>query len=572
MASILKGYGTKATPQSRPAGGAQTRNAAGGFVFSTSDEQRLRRFLVLGSERNYYTGGTELTRENAEVVIRMAASNPRLVVDTIVEISTAGRAPKNDQAVFALAIVAKLGNDEGRRYALSKVNEVCRTATMLYMFAGFTQQFGGWGRGLKRAIGNWYTSKDVDKLAYAFLKYRSRSGWMHRDLLRLARPNPGSPEREALHEYLMIKAQGSQAPSERALAKYGDRARSPHTGREIDYELLPGLVDAFEQAQAATQVGTWVALASSFNLSWEMFPDAALGKPEVWEALICKDRGMPYDALRRQLPRLTRLGLTTGEVGKSICAQLTDAEKLKRARVHPINVLVAQRTYASGRSAKGESTWTPTPKITDALDAAFYAAYGSIEPAGNRQLLALDTSGSMGAACSGLPLTCLEAVAAMSLVTVNVEDDAQIVGFNDGRTGSPLYGGRYGKRYTGRAELSRLDVSPRRRLDDVMAYVHSLSYGGTDVSLPMLWAAQNKLDFDAIVIYTDNETWAGSVHPWQALKMYRDQVGHDVKYTVVSMTATGTSVADPNDPSSLDIAGFDSAVPQVLSDFAAGRI
>jgi 60 kDa SS-A/Ro ribonucleoprotein len=39
---------------------------------------------------------------------------------------------------------------------------------------------------------------------------------------------------------------------------------------------------------------------------------------------------------------------------------------------------------------------------------------------------------------------------------------------------------------------------------------------------------------------------------------------------VVGMTATNFSIADPNDPGSLDVAGFDSAVPQLITDFSRG--
>jgi 60 kDa SS-A/Ro ribonucleoprotein len=119
---------------------------------------------------------------------------------------------------------------------------------------------------------------------------------------------------------------------------------------------------------------------------------------------------------------------------------------------------------------------------------------------------------------------------------------------------------------------TRLDVSPRRRLDDVCNYMSGLSFGRTDCALPMIWAEREGLDFDAIWTLTDNETWFGNVHPWQALKRYREHVGHDVRYGVVAMTATGQSIADPKDPQSIDIAGFDSNVPQVISSFSAGLI
>jgi 60 kDa SS-A/Ro ribonucleoprotein len=567
MTDIYRTISTRRTPQSQPAGGATVKNAAGGYVFEIDDIARLKRFLILGSSGStYYVKAPELTRQNAEVVIRMAQSDPIRLVDIITEISVGGRAPKQDQAIFALAIAASLADDAGRAYALSKVSAVCRIGTHLYLFATYVKQFRGWGRGLKRAVGEWYTSKDVSKLAYQELKYRQRFGFQHRDLLRLARPNPGSPEREALHAYLMIKARGDHEPSARALDKFGDAARSPWSGKTVDYEKLPALVAAYEAVQDCS-VSQAVTTITQHDLSWEMLPDKLLSEPEVWEALISKPRGLPQTALMRQLPRLTRLGLTTGATGKIIATQLQDAERLKAGRVHPINVLVAQRTYASGRSARGESTWTPTRQITDALDAAFYAAYGAVEPAGNRILLACDVSGSMGSAVSGLPLTCREAVAALCLVTLNTEQDAEIIGFSDGR--GTRFGG-YG--WNSQAVADRLDISPRRRLDDVCSYMVGLNFGRTDCSLPMTWAQQNKLDFDAIWTLTDGETWYGQIHPHQALREYREFTGHNVRYGVVAMTATGTSIADPSDVSSLDIAGFDANVPAVISSFSAGRI
>jgi 60 kDa SS-A/Ro ribonucleoprotein len=39
---------------------------------------------------------------------------------------------------------------------------------------------------------------------------------------------------------------------------------------------------------------------------------------------------------------------------------------------------------------------------------------------------------------------------------------------------------------------------------------------------------------------------------------------------VVGMTATEFSIADPSDPGMLDVAGFDAAVPSLVSQFARG--
>jgi 60 kDa SS-A/Ro ribonucleoprotein len=74
------------------------------------------------------------------------------------------------------------------------------------------------------------------------------------------------------------------------------------------------------------------------------------------------------------------------------------------------------------------------------------------------------------------------------------------------------------------------------------------------------------------VIYTDSETWAGDVHPARALAEYRRASGIDARLVVVGMVSNGFSIADPNDAGMLDVVGFDSATPQLVSEFARGAI
>lgn len=532
---VLTTISTRRTPQSEKSDARQVKNAAGGYTFQIDDWARVHRFLTIGTDGGtYYTNAADLTRDNAEVILRAAAADPVELVRRIVEVSTAGRAPKQNPAIFALAIAASADSEDGRRAALAALPTVARTGTHLFLFARYVEQFRGWGRGLRNAVADWYTAKMPDKLAYQMVKYRQREGWTHRDLLRLAHPVAHAPERRALFDWA-------------CRGRWGNN--------------LPRLVEAFEAAQSATTAQEWVnVINSGVGLSWEMLPDAALGHREVWEALL--EQGIPQAALMRQLPRLTRLGLATGATGRTIAAQLQDGDRLKRARVHPINVLVAQRTYASGQSARGDSTWTPAPAISDALDAAFYAAFGAVEPAGKRTLLALDVSGSMTAPASGLPLSCREASGALAMVTAAVEPDHRIVGFTS--ASRSLWRNDSG--------LTELDVSPRRRLDDNLRAISNIPFGRTDCALPMVWALQNRVEVDTFQIYTDNETWHGQIHPHQALREYRQKMGIDARLAVVAMTATGNSIADPSDPGQLDVSGFDSTVPQLLADFSRGDI
>lgn len=610
MPDALTAINLRRTPQAERADTRQVPNSAGGYTFAVNDLARLRRFLVLGTEGGtYYATERELTKDNAALVLRLAEHRTAELVAVVVEVSTAGRAPKPNPALFALAAASALGDLDGRRAALDALPRVARTGTHLFLFAGYAEQFRGWGRGLRRAVAAWYADQPVEDLAYQAVKYRQREGWSHRDLLRsahptsvehvhpsqlaagdevLAKPGPqaktvkgvvtGAVQTADGSWALHVRAPGAdepvlcQVPAADAVTRYQVDRRALFDwicrGTPLPDPTPPTLarVEGYLRAQEATDPAGWARAVTDYRLPWDCLPDAALGHAAVWEALL--DVGIPATALMRQLPRLTNLGLLEplGPWAGRVAAQLADPERLRRARVHPMNVLVAARTYASGRGVRGMATWTPSRPIIDALDAGFYAAYGAVESTGKRLRLALDVSGSMGmSTVAGLPLTPREASAALALVTANVESSYDIVGFTAaaGRRGLLGYG-------VPEAAMRSLPISPRQRLDDAVRAVSDLPFGRTDCALPMQDATARRLEVDAFVIYTDNETYAGSEHPHQALRRYRDTTGIDAKLIVCAMTSTGFTIADPADPGMLDVAGLDSTVPNLITDFARG--
>lgn len=533
----LATFATRRTPQSRAADPRQVRNNAGGHTFQLTPEQRLRRFLTLGVDGGtYYVNARDLTADNAAAVLDLARADHDLLVSTIVDVSTRGAAPRPGPALFALAIAASHGEPGQRAAALDALPRVARTGTHLFAFARYVEQFRGWGRGLRRGVASWYTSKDADALAYQVVKYRQREGWSHRDLLRLSHPTSVDPATRAVFDWV---------------------------ARAATSESTPRLITGFLAANAP---GADVpAVVREHGLTWEMLPDTALNEPRVWDALL--DVGVPQTALMRQLPRLTRLGMLPPMGGRTreIAAQLVDPGRLQRARVHPVNVLVAQRTYAAGQSVRGDSTWKPTRAIVDALDAAFYAAFGTVEPAGKRTMIGLDVSGSMVAPIAGMPLSCREASAALALVQLATEPEAAVYGFTSGP-------GAHGWGRRREAAMTSLSISPRQRLDNAIRVVSGLPFGATDCALPMRYAIDNGLDVDTFIVYTDSETWYGDEHPHQALRRYRDTTGIPARLIVAGMTSTHFTIADPTDPGMLDVAGFDTAAPTVIADFSRGGI
>ena len=120
---------------------------------------------------------------------------------------------------------------------------------------------------------------------------------------------------------------------------------------------------------------------------------------------------------------------------------------------------------------------------------------------------------------------------------------------------------------TAPAASAAAPLTPSMRLDDAVNAVSNLPFGRTDCALPMLHALEKGLKVDAFVVYTASETWAGKIHPVQALKEYRTKSGIPAKLVVVGMVSNGFSLADPDDVGMLDVVGFDAAAPAVIADF-----
>ena len=563
------------TSQAEPVLGREAEmetNAAGGFVFKLDKWKRLRRFLILGSEGGtYYIGEKELTKENAAVVIECLNDDSDKTVLEITFVSDQGLAPKNEPAIFALALCASALENNGtpwvyaRGVALRHLKNVCRTPTHLFQFAHYVSALRGWGKGLRNAIANWYVSKDVGHLGYQMAKYKSRKigdeTWTHADLLSKAHVDPGDdPVRAALFRWA---ANGFDSLDvERTFARRGHDGVStePKTYAAPGSKNLPARVSAIRELAemgekwggTKGEIGAVIANIEEHDLTREMLPTQALRSPAVWEALLER---MPATALIRNLGKMTSVGVLeqlSNGTAKAV-AKLSDDEWLRKSRVHPINVLVSMKTYAGGKGLRGKLSWNPVPQIVDALDGAFYGSFEHVEPTGKKTVFALDVSASMNSSVAGFPLRHSEVSACFSMVLMRTEPNWAIVGFNQG--------------------LVNLGVTPKMRLDDVVSRVAGLTSEGTDASVPARFAREKEIkDLEAIVIISDGDTWAGPEHVYQSLEAYRRWSGVATRQVFLATQATRTSFNDPRDPLSLDVVGFDLSVPQIVSGFLRGEM
>jgi 60 kDa SS-A/Ro ribonucleoprotein len=547
MTVYSKHFSTRVTPQSEPIPGKpMVQNSAGGYSFAVDDWKRLDRFLILGaSQGSFYASEKKLTIENAKVVQKLLDEDGARVVKRIVEISDGGKAPKNDPAIFALAMAA--GHKKAATFGVAEaLPKICRIGTHIFQFCEAVQNFRGWGRSLRSMVAGWYTSQAPDKLAYGVVKYQNRNGWSHRDLLRLCHAQANEPMNSIFHWAV----------------KGWERI-----GEEEHPEDALKIIWAFEKAKRSKDKKEICKLIREYNLPRECIPTQFLTEASVWEALLEK---MPLTALVRNLATMTRVGLLDplSDGTAKVVSSLSNKEWIRKARVHPMALLLALKTYAQGRGEKGQNTWSPVAQVVDALDGAFYLAFDSVEPTNKRWLLALDVSGSMeGSHIAGTFLSARVASGAMALVTAAVEPQHAFVAFTS--NGWCRNGGRGQYSSMGYNNgITTLPISPRQRLDDVCRAMAALPMGGTDCALPMLYAMDQKLKVDVFCIYTDSETWAGEIQPVQALDQYRQKMGIPAKLVVVGMTSNGFSLADPSDSGMLDCVGFSTDTPTVISNFA----
>ncbi|KAI6234105.1 hypothetical protein M3Y99_00844800 [Aphelenchoides fujianensis] len=488
----------------------QVQNNAGGFVFQVSDETRVRRFLILGCESGtYYVNKDELKTENAAALVQLIESGKGdMVLREIHDVTSANRAPKRDQAIYALALCARLnfsldGADEKQKAeyraelqkaAFRLLPVVVRIPTDLFAFLGHCEKISlehgkatGWGRMMRKVVEQWYLSKPPKHLALQMTKYKNRQGYTHRDALRLchADPHHASDEDRVFYDALFYYATQGKLDEklQKKLEDYGDEKAAVEAAK-----LKP------ENAERCAE------LIREFGLVREHVPTELLNDATVWKALL---ENMPLIAMIRNLGKLSALGLIDGRDPQNeqyvdkVCGDLLNEQKLKKTGVHPMAILLALGVYKAGKSLLGKQTFTSNPR------------FANVKPTGKRFCVALDVSGSMSCQIAGTLLSCREGAIGLALVTHRVEENVEVVAFC--------------------GHLTEIHLDKDTTFAQFHDKIYNLSFGTTDCSLPMIWAKQNKKEFDVFIV-------------------------------------------NPTDPGMLDVVGFDSSSPQLISEFVLGRV
>jgi len=511
----------------------QVRNNAGGGTFAVDCKHQYMRFLKLGSVGGtYYVGACVLGTSAVNVFKAVADEDPEWAVDQLVDVSVRGLCASNDYPMFALAFLCGhwKGQKDKEELLTRAILQVVRTGYHMIEFRAMLKEMRGGGRLLRRMLRQWYLRKDADQLSYQLLKYRRRGNRTHKFALQTARPRPRYKWQSILFRYASGADLDDVADELSTVSRYA-----------------AGYV-AVRRASSPKDVAR---IIKDFDLTWEAVPASWLAYDEVWDALIPR---MPIEALLRNLGQLTRRGLLRPlcERTSLVCRRIR--EEVPKSRLHPIVILMAHKVYTRGGGIRGKLNWEPVHTVVDALDDVVERSFSQVSPTGANLMYALDVSHSMSYHHAGY--TCLSAAeAGVALVVQGVRAEKNVfpMAFS--------------------SEFKPLNITKRTSLREALKLVPDINYGATDCAQPMLYAIENKLDVDAFIIITDNETWIGDIHPYQALERYRAKMNKPkARMIVVAMVPTQFTIADPNDMYSLDIAGFDAQTPRVINEFIRGEL
>ena len=499
----------KETPQSEPIPGkAMVKNRAGGYGFEVPLKDKVRRGLLFGTTENaYYADRRELTTDLINALTELAKQDAPKLADIIVE--CAERPFKMSPPIFALAVMSIHCPVEFRRV----FNNVVRTASHLLEFVSYVRNLRGWGQTVSKAVNAWIVSRE--DLAYQALKYRGRTfgkhRWDLRDVVRLTHlKGDKHPEIQPVLQWLTKGAAHESLEQIRAWERFKE---SP------DPELI-----------------------RKHRLTHEMVTGTTLDK-KCWQALF---ENMPMTALIRNLRVLTNQGVldffNRPDNLDRLEAKLTDRGILAKARIHPMQLLVAHRAYSRSEGA--------VPRVVDILDAAINVAWSCVEPMNAPIVLSLDISPSMESTIGDRnPISYCEVGAVMALALAKKEKQYLINGFS--------------------TEYHQLDIRATDSIDTAARKAIDRNWGGTDASLPFLWAEQKGIQAHHIMI-TDNETWAGRIHPQQAFDRYK-KVCPWAKVIYVTIGAYGEiRLNSPDDPTGMDVVGFDPQLPELIRRFLVG--
>ncbi|GAB1861055.1 60 kDa SS-A/Ro ribonucleoprotein [Camponotus japonicus] len=535
-------------------------------------EIRLSRFLYIGKEYANYQPGywfahNYFIAKNVPSIEELAGNEEKQLVpiELIIKAFDSNLVPHPETLVFALAVCCRQNKSEKlRKAAYDNVTNICASTQDFFLFIKFASKLcrekelnyhtQGWGQGLRKAINNWYLSKEPLDLAKCVTKYRSRYGWKHKDIVKMAHTSANNPEKGVILKYIICGIENTRMALE-------DQSENPNINEILQYiENVKNFKRCEDEIRAAY-------LLETNGYSLEHVPGHLLKSREVWTSLISS---MDTITLLNNLQRISNLGilLEASESGrlavKRVTEQLTNAELLAQSRIHPALIFITLKNYEnSGKplsyekrkvqetAKKVPSPPSPNIKVTNALHEAFNLSFGHQKPTNLRYLVTISMNRVMldERAWHNGNMTGAETGCLIAMILLRCETDVTVATFK-----------QHG--------LYTANVNKTQSYSEILKTLQEIPAAGTNMSKPLLWAMKQKAKYDVFINIVD-QVYEYCDESQKALISYRNELNlPQTKLINCSMCCSSTYRKINCDENILTINGFDATVPIVIQAFS----
>ncbi|XP_077471075.1 RNA-binding protein RO60 [Stigmatopora argus] len=532
-----------------PCPGNHTLNAAGdNYHWEVSDKVRLRRFLCYGSEGDIYNAIEEahLLVMHAGALLSMLQEGQGIeVVNEIKSFAQDGRAARLEPCIFALALCSQHAEVTTKRAAFKAVKEICQDPAHLFSFIQYKKELkedmkcGIWGRGLRKAVSDWYNSQDALSLAAIVTRCKQRGGWSHRDLLRLSHTKPADEAIALISKYV---------------SKGWKEVEVVYVNKEntVDVAKVLSYLEIVEKVKHSCDETAVINLIEEHKLEKEQLLTDHLKSKLVWRALL---KEMPLQTVLNMLGKMTAKKVLQpgGSETQALCERIQAEAVLKNEKMHPFSILLASEHYKRGQGYQGKTKWGAEGTILKALDVAFYKSFMNVEPVGKSFVVAVDVSTLLSSVVPGTSVSTAFAAAVITMVFARTEAKTHVLAYSEGA-------------------LEQCSVSADMTLAQTTNELVKIPGGSTDCTLPITWATDNGKAVDVFIILSNNPLWTFTARPLETLKKHRQISGCNSKLVMCGLTTIGHTIVDTEDRGLLSISGFDLGAFSVIRNMALDLI
>lgn len=400
-----------------------------------------------------------------------------------------------------------------------------------------------------------YTPKIInraDELKQAFIAYRSLFGHNHALPNSLKRGLADAFKKFKPMDF--VKYEGQNRPSFADILKMIDRRKGYPLSKDLDHYLKTGEVknpEKLPQIYARQQLhkkeqfdNEAKQLAAKSRANWEVIVSQFGNKREVWNHLIDTEQ-LGYMAMLRNLRNMLQANIGSEQID-TVCKKLVSGAK--DSKQLPYRFISAQQVLES------DVTDSEMRKdVIKALDGAVSELSDTITAFPGKSLIAIDSSGSMGASISSKSKISLVKAAGMLAA----------MAYTNSQPGSVI--GHFASTWEEFRGIE--DMSPLAVANHAAKQVGRVGHS-TNAEEVLRWAIENKKKFDRIIILSDMQTygaWGYSIK--ELLAEYRKEINPDCFLHSFDLAGHGQSMTEQTDTKTNLVAGYSERLLDTVTSF-----